>query len=120
MTIEEDVFKALTSGSPAALRAYPDVLPQMPVLPALTYSVVAGTDEFDLQGPTGLVRRLVQIDSWSTTRSGAATQMREAQLLMLASSDFSVNGMDVAAAPAYEPETKLYRDSVEFIIWKDE
>ena len=120
MTIEEDVYAALTSGSPASLRVYPDVLPQFPTYPALTYSVIAGTNDFDLQGPSGLIRRLVQVDAWATTRSGAVAAMNEAKILLLASSDFTIDGADVTGAERYDNETKLYRESYEFIIWANE
>lgn len=119
-SIEEDVFSALTSGSPSALRVYPDTLPQMPVLPAMTYSIIAGEDDFDLEGPTELIRRLVQVDAWATTRSSVTSMMEEAKTLMLLSTEFTVNAINVAGAPGYEPDTKLYRSSYEFILWKNQ
>ena len=119
MSLEEDVFSALTSGSPSALRAYPEVMPQQVVLPAVTYTIIAGSYDFDLQGTTGLSRKLVQIDSWSTTRSGAYSQMVEAQNLMLASTAFQVTGVEETGAERYEPDTKLYRESREFVLWSN-
>ena len=116
MSIDEDVFAALTSGSPP-LRAYPEVMPQMPVLPSVTFTSIAGNDDFDLNGRTGLIKRTVQIDSWATTKSGAFAQMMEAQTLLLASGAFQVNAIQESGAPRYEPDTKLFRESREFSLW---
>ncbi len=103
MTLSEDVFAALTTGSPMPLRVYPDVLPPLIQLPACTYQVVAGVDEFHLLGRAGLGRILVRVDVWST----------------MASSNFSVTGIDITGADGFEEDTERYRASREFIIWRE-
>jgi hypothetical protein len=117
MSLEEDVFAALTAGSPSPLRAYPEVMPQMVVLPAVTYTIVGGTHDFDLDGPTGLTRKVVQIDSWATTRSSAYAQIVDATGLMVMSTAFQVTGIAESGAERYEPDTKLYRESREITVW---
>lgn len=117
MSLEEDVFAALTAGSPSPLRAYPEVMPQMVTLPAVTYTIVGGVHDFDLQGQTGLTRKVVQVDSWATTRSSAYAQIVEATSLMVQSTSFQVNGIAESEAARYEPDTKLYRESREFTVW---
>jgi hypothetical protein len=117
MSLEEDVFAALTNGSPSPLRVYPEVLPQTVTLPAVTYTIVGGSYDFDLQGATGLGRIIVQIDAWSTTRSGANSTMAEAASLMLSATAFQVTVMDESGADRYEPDTKRYRESREFAVW---
>lgn len=116
MSLEEDVFAALTSGSPS-LRAYPEIVPEFVQVPVVTFTMIAGTEDFALDGPTGLVRRLVQIDSWATTRSSAYALITQAQGLMLASTAFAVNAISESGAPRYEPETRRYRESREFTLW---
>lgn len=116
MTIEEKIFSALTAGSPAPLRAYPDIMPQYPTYPLLTYIVVAGEDDIHLSGDAGTARRLVQIDAWARTRLGAAQTMATAKQMMLASADFTVGRIDVSGAPTYEPDSQLYRASLEFSV----
>jgi hypothetical protein len=116
VSIGEDVFSALTSGSPP-LRAYPQLMPQTPVLPALTFALVAGDDDFDLQGPTGLIVRHFRVDAWATTESSAFAQITQAQSLMLASAAFQVNAIRESGAAGYEPDTKLFRESREFTLW---
>lgn len=116
MIIEEKIFAALTAGSPAPLRAYPDVMPQYPTYPLVTYIVVGGEDDMYLGGDAGTARRLVQVDAWARTRLGAAETIQIAKSQMLASSDFTVARVDVSGAPTFEPEPQLYRASFEFSI----
>jgi hypothetical protein len=116
MTIEEKVFTALTAGSPAPLRAYPDLMPQYPTYPLVTYIIVAGEDDIHLNGDAGTARRLVQVDAWARTRLGAAQTMAIAKTQMLAAEDFTVGRVDISGAPTYEPDPELYRASLEFSV----
>lgn len=117
MSLREDIFDALTAGSPL-LRAYPEVLPQTgAVLPALTYNVVGGHDDFYLDGPSGARRRLLQVDAWAGTRLSADVLIEQAQTLLLESVAFTVNGVSETGADGYEPDTQRYRASREFVLW---
>lgn len=117
MTLREDIFAALTSGTPNILRVYPDALPQKAILPAVTFFTVAGKNDFHLQGQSGLVTRIVQIDAWAGTALSADNIMATVEELMVASSDFQVNAIDVSGADPYEQETERYRASREFTLW---
>lgn len=116
MTLHEDVFSALSGGSPGN-RVYPDVLPQMVVLPALVFSLVGGRDDFHLQGESGLLIRLVQVDAWAGTRLAAESLVNVATVGMVASAAFQVNAIDVTTVDGYEPETERYRASREYTVW---
>lgn len=116
MTLSEDVFAALSSGSPPS-RVYPDVLPQMAILPALVFSLVGGRDDFHLGGESGLLIRLVQVDAWAKTRLSAESLIAIATAEMIASQAFQVNAVDISAVDGYEPETERYRASREFAVW---
>lgn len=120
MTLAEDVFAALTTGSPLPLRVYPDVLPSNVVLPAITYLTVAGTDDFHLLGRSGLERLLIRIEVWSTIKL-TAEEVMEQQIvpMMLAASTFTVNGIERTAVDGeFEEDTERYRASREFIVWR--
>lgn len=52
-------------------RCYPQVLPQNPALPALTYSQVSAVRLYELLGEAGKVRLRISISSWATTHIGA-------------------------------------------------
>lgn len=116
MSLHEDVFRALSAGSPMP-RVYPDVLPQMVTLPAIVFTVVGGVDDFHLEGLSGLLVRLVQVDAWAGTRISAEAMMADATAKMVGSGDFQVNAIDVAAVDGYEQETDRYRASREFTLW---
>lgn len=119
MTLSEDIFAALTSGSPIPLRVFPDVLPENVVLPAVTYMVIAGRDDFHLQGRSGLERVLVRVDVWSKVKLVTEQVMNDQIVpLMLAATTFQVNGMNRTLADGdFEEETERYRSSREFAIW---
>lgn len=51
-------------------RIYPEVLPQNPTLPAITYQDISMTSVQNLAGAAGMLMRRVQIDSFAATRVG--------------------------------------------------
>jgi len=116
MTLYEAVFAALAGGSPSA-RVYPEILPQRVILPALTFTLITGEDDFHLLGPSGLIVRYVQVDSWAGTRLSADSQIEAARLAMLASLHFQVNAISVAGADPFETDTERFRSSREFTLW---
>ena len=115
MTIEEDFYAAMTAGSPT-IRAYPEVLPELPTLPAATYTMVGGYDDMNMLGVENTGLRVVEVDAWASTRLGADSLMGDIQSRLLAATTFVVVDIQVSAAPRYEPETKRYRASKEFSI----
>lgn len=120
MTLSEDIFAALTGGSPAPLRVYPDVLPSNVVLPAITYKVVAGVDDYHLLGRSHLARVLVRVDVWATVKLTTETIMENEIIpLMEQSALFTVNAIDITPADGdFEEDTERYRASREFTIWR--
>jgi hypothetical protein len=62
-------------------RVYPQILPQAPVFPAITYNQVSGVRERDLCGPTGRTRPRITINAWAERYADAralADAIREA------------------------------------------
>ena len=114
MSVSETVIEALSP-----LRAHKGHLPDKRTLPAIVVQVVAGNDEWTLEGDDELKRRVIQLDAWSSTETGADTYMAQARTAMLASTDFAVAGVNVSGAPDYDEEANLYRSSFEFTIWLD-
>lgn len=119
MTIEEDFYAAMTAGSPS-IRAYPEIMPEMPVLPAATYTVVGGEDRVNLDGLEGGGWRIFQVDTYASSRLSADSLMQDIQTRLAAASAFALDGEPtVSGAPRYEAETKRYRASKEFRICFD-
>ena len=106
-------------------RLYPDLLPQNPTLPALTYTQVSGIRETNLDGPMDLVERRIQIDGWTETALSRET-LAEAVRLALNGFQGPLGGSPetgrIYAAfldneqSFYEPDTKLFRVSLDFRI----
>jgi len=118
MTFEENIAAALTSGSPPAVCAYPEILPQKCVLPAVTYTIITGRYDFHLLGPSGTARHMVQVDCWAGTRLSADQLMDQSIIpLMCAYSGFSVAGIYENDAPRFEDDTRRYRASRDFVVW---
>jgi hypothetical protein len=53
-------------------RVYPDILPQDPAYPAITYQEISGPRDYTLDGPDGVVTHRVQLDFWGATAASAA------------------------------------------------
>lgn len=115
MTIEEDFFAAATAGSPT-IRLYPEILPQVVTLPAVTCTVVGGFDDMHMAGVENTGTRVFQVDAWASTRLSADNLIEDVQSRLLAATTFLVVGIDVSGAPRYEEETKRYRASKEFMV----
>jgi len=115
MTIEEDFYAAMTSGSPS-IRAYPEALPQKATLPAATYTMVGGYDDMNMTGIENTGSRVVQVDAWASSRLSADNLMGDIQTRLLAATTFVVVDIQISGAPRYESETDRYRASKEFTI----
>lgn len=115
MTIEEDFFAAATAGSPS-VRLYPEVMPQQPVLPAATFTVIAGRDDMHIAGKSNTGERIFQVDTWASSRLSADSLMDDIQSRLLAATAFGVVAIDMSGAPRYEEETRRYRASKEFTV----
>jgi len=48
-------------------RIYPQLLPQAPMFPAISYQVVSGFRETAMDGPAGVNRARLQFDCWAST-----------------------------------------------------
>lgn len=46
-------------------RIYPQILPQKPTFPAITFNQVSGVRERDLCGPTGRTKPRITINAWA-------------------------------------------------------
>jgi len=57
-------------GEGARARMYPVKLPQdpSPTWPAITYQIISGRPEYDIQGAAGVAEMRLQIDIWSAER----------------------------------------------------
>lgn len=117
--IEDDIFStlALNTGISAlvATRIYPTIAPETVTPSFIVYTRVTTNPVNSLVGTNALKNPLFQIDVYSRTHQQARSLgilIREA---ILAATPFSAVWRDTR--DDYEPDTKLYRVSLDFSIW---
>lgn len=106
-------------------RVYPGHLPDPPELPALVYQRIATRRPVSYDGPSGFVRARVQLDIWSKSYGEARTIAGAVRRALLGYRG-PMGGLEVAIPDQasdldlFEPDTGLYRVSMDFIIWHEE
>lgn len=118
-TIRERIFLALTSGSDG-VRAHYDKLPAKGdpnyIMPATVIQVIAGHDEQTLRGADGLCQAIVQIDAYAGGRLLADELAALVKTKLRAARTFTTGTISKAAAPPYDYDAALYRESLEMPI----
>jgi len=75
MTMLTDLVAKLAAESTVtaivSTRIYPQILPQAPTFPAITYNQVSALRVRDLEGPAGKSRHRISINCWALTYSAA-------------------------------------------------
>lgn len=123
--LEKALAVWLTAQLPVAAllgdRLFPLVLPQACRLPAATYQRIGADIEYDLNGPGGLERPLVQIDCWADSFAeargiaGAVRDVLHGYYGLMG--DLTVQRVVIEReADEFEAETKLYRCSADYRI----
>ena len=103
-------------------RVYSETMPQSPDLPLVVYGQSARLDDQALDGPTGVQRLVVQVDSWAKTRA-EATALGAAVVAALSGHSGAADGLSVQGVFLgserwdYEPEVDLYRTAHDYEVW---
>jgi hypothetical protein len=100
------------------MRIYPDILPQNPVYPSITYFEIDPGAQYCLSGPSDLTNPQIQVDCWAVTRSGAKDLAAKVKAAIDGANTFK--GLLVAGRSIYEDEVDVYRSSLDFSIWYKE
>jgi len=109
-TVTYGALKALAGG-----RVYPDVAPASPVKPYIVYQSIGGVDETTFDGADTLQNSRMQVSVWSTSRSEAATIIKQVRAALTAE---PVLGVPIGApVSVYEDDTKLYGSQQDYSIW---
>lgn len=138
--IETGILYLLTNARPGgatgailANRLFPDELPQKPVYPAATYTVVSGPRDYHMDGASGLVPFRVQLDLYAETAS-AVHALRSAVIADLSGfkgtvpvsppvsiyGAFADNETDSAEEGLEKAGPRLKRKRLDFIVWIQE
>lgn len=127
--IEEDLAAFLLAGAAVAAlvenRLYPLTIEQKAELPALTYQRISGPRVRSLKGPSKLAHPRFQIDCWGSTYGSAKTvaqavrQRLDGYRGLMGSTSVGEVILE-SDTDDFEPDTGLYRVSMDFIIWHKE
>ena len=103
-------------------RVYSEVLPQGPATPAVVFTEVSADEDVSLDGPTGVRRTSLAVDSWAEKRADA-TALGIAVKRVLSGHSGAAGGFEVQSCFfvterwAFEPDVNLYRTSADFEVW---
>ena len=118
-------------GSGTQARLWPMKMPQRetPSWPCITYQVISGSTEYDIQGAAGLAEMRLQVDVWSAARAGvrAYDEVRElAEAVRRSLSGFAgaIDGTGYAVQSCfldqrrtgYEDAAQVYRETMDWSI----
>lgn len=115
----------------AGSRLYPQALPQDPVYPAVTYSVISNPVVESHGGNSALAHPRVQFDCWSTDYIQAKTVAREIRRalqgvkgIMGGAGGVDVDGVDFedgsAGRDLFDDELGLHGVQIDCVIWHDD
>lgn len=123
----------LGSGAIAALvgqRVYPIKLPQGITASSIVYTKISGLGDHHMQGPSGLARNRVQVDSWAATGDAAtalALLVKERLDGFHGSMLWGSNSPQASVTVRgiffdnenefYDDTAKLYRASQDYFVW---
>lgn len=114
MSFESDFRSVLVSL--AGGRIYPDVPPDVPQFPYISYQQVGGRPlEFTEGSKPSHANARMQLDAWAKTRAEANALMRQAEALLRASA-FKAQPLTKIVAN-YQPALKLYGARQDFGLW---
>lgn len=126
MTLGKYLLLVLTGNTGVAAlvarRVYSETLPQSPDMPVVVFGQTSLLTDRSLDGPTGLQRYGVQVDSWAATRA-EATALGVAVRNALDGHSGAAGGLiaqDVSLLAErwdYEPEVDLYRTVQDYEVW---
>ncbi len=115
---ENDIYNALSAGSPAptsaGVRVYPVRMPQDVSMPAICYQRVGVTPTSSLDGDSGKDLVRFQIDCYAETYAAMKTLAAEVRVALTAIGALFVSDID-----GYEADAKLYRETLDYSIWTD-
>jgi len=103
-------------------RVYSEVLPQAPKTPAVVFAVVSADEDVSLDGPTGVRRASLAVDSWAEKRADASA-LGIAVKRVLSGHSGAAAGFEVQSCFfvterwAFDPESALYRTSQDYEVW---
>ncbi len=120
--VETKIYTLLTGNATIARkvnkRIYPLVMPQDPVLPAITYQRISANKVNHLGGYSGLENPHIVINTWARTYDEAKAISEDIHSAMNGATGFRsilINDLD-----GYDPDINLFVVSQDFSCWDNE
>jgi len=120
--VETEIYSLLTGNATITRklnkRVYPVVMPQDPVLPAITYQRISGEKINILGGYSGLENPHIVINVWSQKYEEAKAIAEDVHSAMNGASAFKswlINDLD-----GYDPDISLFVVSMDYSCWDNE
>ena len=108
---------ALLNVTTLTTNVYPVILPQAAAFPALTYQRISADRVYSLSGySTAILENArMQVDCWATSFETVKTLARGVRRTV----DYatSIRSNCISDQDFYEPDTKIWRVSMDFSIW---
>jgi len=109
-------------------RIYPDILPQSPTVPAITYQSISKVREHLFRADSTLVKSRYQFSCFGNTRSSSKAVAKQIRFAlqnysgtMGGTGGVIVNAVEIDGEDDnYESDTKLYSTMLDFLIWHEE
>lgn len=103
-----------------AKRIYPDILPQNSPMPAITYQRIS-TLPYQTRDGAGYQRPRIQFSCYGNSALGAMQLVQTLETALLAFARSDSPRVDVALIEGrtqnYDPDTKLYKQTLDAFIW---
>ncbi|MBE3590007.1 MAG: DUF3168 domain-containing protein [Firmicutes bacterium] len=122
MSVEADLRSCLVAYAPLAAlvssRIYPLALPESPTLPAISYQRISRRNERTMGSPVAVQVARFQLDCWAQSY-GQAKDVAAQVMAALDGRSGAMGGTTILDAHVvseldlYEPDTKLYRVTVD-------
>lgn len=121
--IEDGLHRLITADAGfiaiAEDRLYPLILPEMAInsvlQPSASYQLITAVPDYTLDGPTGMVKARIQIDTWASTYAGSKALTEAIRLLLDGYAGVLPDGTAVQniwrenVTDSFEPGSRLYR-----------
>lgn len=114
MTVEatiQSLLKPLAAGG-----CYPLTAPDPVVKPYIVFQIISDVQENGLDGYLGISNKRMQIDAYATAYGAVKTLAGQIKAAM---STAALSNLHLSSQDMYEPETQLYRITMDYSIWSE-
>jgi hypothetical protein len=105
----KDILRNNAGVAAITTKCYPVKIPQVPVFPLMTYTLITDVPDNHLRGPSGLVSARYQVEAWAETYSanysGTVGTVKVGSILRITGRDW------------YEEAVDCYRVIQDFSVW---